>query len=390
MPAYGALFGAWVQSGPVWSRGGVSAVEAEIGRRFDIDHRFYAWRDVFPNADQYWDVANGRIPLVTWEPWTASLAEIASGADDALIRQRAEALRTFGGPIFLRFAHEMNGDWYPWDGYHNGKSDGAAAYVAAWRHVHDIFAAANASNVLWVWCPTATSVPDAGWNSWRRYYPGDAYVDWVCVDTYNRQATAWSDFARLVTPFYRDYARRKPIMIGEAGSVDDVSDQKARWIEDAAGELEHSFPDIAAFVWFDANTGSHDWRFDSSKASLAAYAAMASTRFFNTRAQALAAPRGLIWNLQVRASHPPASLPVSVTFRARSPLTATVTVRDGTGRVVRTIASRVHLAPGLASFAWNGTTSRGDRVGRGSFTLFVSVRAAGGRQDWALAPFLTG
>ena len=24
--------------------------------------------------------------------------------------------------------------------------------------------AANASNVLWVWCPTATSVPDAGWS----------------------------------------------------------------------------------------------------------------------------------------------------------------------------------------------------------------------------------
>ena len=57
-------------------------------------------------------------------------------------------------------------------------------------------------------------------------------------------------------------------MIGEAGSVDDVSDQKARWIEDAAGELEHSFPDVAAFVWFDANTGSHDWRLRLSKASL--------------------------------------------------------------------------------------------------------------------------
>jgi hypothetical protein len=281
------LFGAWASPNAVWSQAGLSGVEREIGRRFDIDHRFYAWPDSFPTGDQQWDVSNGRIPLVTWEPWTASLAEIASGADDALIKRRADALRRFGKPIFLRFAHEMNGDWYPWDGYHNndaGRVNGPALYIAAWRHLHDIFAAGNASNVIWVWCPTANSVPNDVWNTWRHYYPGDAYVDWVCLDTYNRQPTSWSSFARLIAPFYREYATRKPIMVGEAASVEGLTDgQKARWIADAAHALETSLPDIGAFLWFDANTGNHDWRFDSSKTSLLAYKAMASQRYFNTR-----------------------------------------------------------------------------------------------------------
>jgi beta-mannanase len=42
----------------------------------------------------------------------------------------------------------MNGDWYPWGKGINGNQLGQ--YVQAWRHVHDIFAAIHADNVLWV------------------------------------------------------------------------------------------------------------------------------------------------------------------------------------------------------------------------------------------------
>ena len=40
-------------------------------------------------------------------------------------------------PLYLRFAHEMNGGWFPWGVGTNG--NGPADYVAAWRHIHDIF-----------------------------------------------------------------------------------------------------------------------------------------------------------------------------------------------------------------------------------------------------------
>ena len=40
-------------------------------------------------------------------------------------------------PFFLRFDWEMNGFWFPWNEGVNGNKPGE--FVAAWRHVHDIF-----------------------------------------------------------------------------------------------------------------------------------------------------------------------------------------------------------------------------------------------------------
>ncbi len=68
----------------------------------------------------------GADPIVTWEPWrwlgdgaydrTAfAMADIASGVyDDHLYRWADELAAWGGGTVYLRFAHEPNGDWYPW------------------------------------------------------------------------------------------------------------------------------------------------------------------------------------------------------------------------------------------------------------------------------------
>ena len=45
----------------------------------------------------------------------------------------------WGHPFFLRFDWEMNGFWFPWSEGVNGNKPGE--FVAAWRHVHDIFTA---------------------------------------------------------------------------------------------------------------------------------------------------------------------------------------------------------------------------------------------------------
>ena len=74
-----------------------------------------------------------------------------AGRYDEYIREFAEEARAWGHPFFLRFNWEMNGDWFPWSEGVNGNPSGE--YVAAWRHVHDIFAAVGATNVTWVWCP---------------------------------------------------------------------------------------------------------------------------------------------------------------------------------------------------------------------------------------------
>ncbi len=124
--------------------------------------------------------AHGSVPMVTWLPtnWNGgdqssySLAAIAGGAQDSYLRGWAQQLHAYGKPILIRFAHEMNGTWYPqWSG-------DPAAYIAAWRHIHDLFVQNGATNVQWVWAPNIwyqVSLATDG----RAYYPGDGYVDWV-------------------------------------------------------------------------------------------------------------------------------------------------------------------------------------------------------------------
>ena len=53
------------------------------------------------------------------------------------ITRFATAIRDQSWPVAIRFAHEMNGNWYPWSESRSGNRPGD--YVQAWRHVHDIF-----------------------------------------------------------------------------------------------------------------------------------------------------------------------------------------------------------------------------------------------------------
>jgi hypothetical protein len=76
---------------------------------------------------------------------------VAAGAQDNYIRSWAAAAKSWGQPLFLRYAWEMNAPWFSWGSGANGTT--GADYVAAWRHVHDIFQSVGATNVKWVWCP---------------------------------------------------------------------------------------------------------------------------------------------------------------------------------------------------------------------------------------------
>jgi beta-mannanase len=224
--------------------------------------------------------ARGAVPVVTWEPWVAgrgvaqpaySLDRITAGDFDPYLRRWAEGLRAFGRPVMLRFAHEMNGNWYPWSEGVNG--NGPGDYVAAWRHVHDLVAAAGTGQVSWVWSPNVAydgSAPLAA------LYPGDRYVDWVGLDGYNwgasRPGKRWQSFETIFGPTLAEIAHitRKPLMLGEVASSE-VAGDKAAWIADFFAALRRH-PQIRAFVWFEHDKET-DWRIRSSEAARNAFAA---------------------------------------------------------------------------------------------------------------------
>jgi hypothetical protein len=294
VPSTGALFGAYVNtsSSDGWTEQEVSNREKLIGRRYDIDHH-YATFTVPSMTGVKWDVSNGRIPMISWGGTknfpSGGLHAIAAGKYDSTVRQWASALKSLGSKVLLRPWWEMNGNWNPWDGAHNGGSaSGPATYISAWRHIHNVIVAAGATNVVWVWCPNGYDWPwstsTTNWNHWTHYYPGDSYVDWVGIDSYNRSTSDWKSFKQLMSGVYRDYASRKPIMVAETSSVGGSS-AKAQWIYDAANAMKNSFPSIAAFVWWDSvspKTGI-DWRITTSTGSLSAYRTVANYSYFRTR-----------------------------------------------------------------------------------------------------------
>jgi beta-mannanase len=205
------------------------------------------------------------------------LSAIANGAYDAYVRRWASQIKAWGKPLMLRFAHEMNGNWYPWAEGVNGNA--AGQYVAAYRRVVGTFRAAGVTNVTWVWSPNVAfpgSVPIA------RLFPGAAYVDWTGLDGYNwgtAAASGWQSFEQVFGASITQVRAlsAKPLMLAEIGSAEQGGD-KAAWITDFFARLA-ARPEVRGFVWFNHDKEA-DWRVQSSDASRIAYAkAVAASRY---------------------------------------------------------------------------------------------------------------
>jgi hypothetical protein len=283
---------------------GGAELEGQIGRKFSIQLYYHPWGDGFGTIFEE-AARSGRIMLATWEfrqslsgvkdPYALKpLQSIVDGKHDRYLQDFARDAKAFGRPLFLRWGHEMNGDWYQWSGSKNNgakldtfgdpaKPDGPELFVAAYRHIHDVFQQEGASNVLWVWCPNVvmTGTLRAAWNDIANYYPGEKYVDWLCVDGYNwgtsQDWSSWQTFDEVFRPTYDQLHAidpRKPIMIGETASTETGGD-KAAWITDAFSRLTAAYPQIRALTWFNVNKET-DWRVDSSPESLEALRAAVS------------------------------------------------------------------------------------------------------------------
>ena len=274
-PATGALLGLY------YGDANISATAQKLGRTPPLHLTYYAWKDDWTRANTTDDLRNGRIPFVNWELFGAKLDDIIAGKDDAMIQQRAASAKALGQKFFLDFGAEMNGEWSPWSGAANGGS--ASKWVAAYRHVHDLFVAAGATNAIWAFCPNVTSVPDEAWNQTLEYYPGDDYVDWTCVDGYNwgksEAGSSWQSFREVFKDIYATLAtKRKPILIGEMASAE-LGGDKAAWIAQIVPSLKSDFPLIKGLIWFDVNKET-DWRISSSPTSEAAFKTMANDPWF--------------------------------------------------------------------------------------------------------------
>lgn len=266
----------------------VNAFEQTAHAHAGIVMWFADWQHAQLRVAQLRAVARrGSIPEISWEPWDYTLglrhaqprytlASIIAGDHDAYIRAWARTSHAYGGPVLLRFAQEMNGDWYPWSEGTNGNQKGQ--FVTAWRHVHDIFVSEGATNVKWVWSPVARF----GLPLNTSEYPGNGYVDYLGLSGFNGGTalswTGWHSFSSLfdtsLTTLHR-LAPMKPIQISEVGSAEAGGD-KASWIDAMFADLR-SQPQVTSVVWFNLRKQT-DWEIGSSRAAGAAFAAAAGRR----------------------------------------------------------------------------------------------------------------
>jgi hypothetical protein len=220
------------------------------------------------------------VPMVSWEPKRRPLREIASGRFDPYIRTSARDARRFGRPILVRFAHEMNGDWYSWGSHVNSPR----TFVRAWRRIVRIFRAEGAGNARFVWSPNADDGPRQQ-RLIRRLYPGDAWVDWVGLSGFSWGGPwDWEPARDIFRDTYRTVARMtdRPLMIAET-ATGELGGSKARWIASTFGSDLPSMPRVRAVVWFNGRERWASWSVYSSRASLRAYrSAVASPRYSGT------------------------------------------------------------------------------------------------------------
>jgi len=224
-------------------------------------------KSLFNNMLRSWN-EKYHVPLITWMPyayrnWTAPNPNdiISSGGYDDYINNFAKKLKVFlSGPdgffgngddrrAYVRFAHQMNGNWFPWSPScswsceQTGQSirQTSDSFVNMWQHVVNVLENVgihNATRLQMVWSVNNINFQDP----LTKFYPGDTYVDWIGVDGYNFGDTlpshGWEPAATVFKDvFYngRKVSSQKPLAVTEFGTVTSPKEttDKVKWIDDS-------------------------------------------------------------------------------------------------------------------------------------------------------------
>lgn len=278
-----------------WKMDQVRAMEAWQGKTHAVVNLFTDWCNRSKTLDNLFNQqlpnvwANGNVPVVTWEPYLCSsaatpadvLGRAARGEYDAYLRAWADRMKAFvSGPdrtlgtaddrrAYIRLAHEMNGNWYPWGAAVGGNS--AHAYVVMWQRVRTIFwqTGLDSNTLQWIW---AVNHEDVGAARAEDAYPGPEYIDWIGIDGYNWGASqSWSAWSRPDQVFGPMVARLReltrgqprPLALTETASSSSMPGRvdvaaKSQWITQFFSYATSTDTAARMVVWFNEDKEA-DW-----------------------------------------------------------------------------------------------------------------------------------
>ncbi len=288
-PAEGLYIGAFVEYDAAIGPRNVQKFNQLTGKQHAVYFTYHKYGSAFPiNWANQVKAAGGAIQLAL-EPGNG----LATVKDDEYLRQFARDCKAFGAPIFLRYAAEMNGSWVRWHG-------NPGQYIEKFRLISRVMQE-EAPNVAMVWTPNSNPQ-----NQIDRYYPGDAWVDWVGVNMYSvrffngdvKQPADHVNPLDLLDYVYKTYATRKPIMVAEfaathfsaAGKLDTTqfSINKMNMLYHG---VKMKYPRVKSINWFSVNTINrnenpgrklNNFSLSENAKTLVAYKAMIQDRYFLT------------------------------------------------------------------------------------------------------------
>ena len=287
VPAHGAYTGAYINFGDAEDDVSLEAIEEfeqEAGKHQAIVAFSSFWGEQrFPAEAMRMIKAHGSVPLVFWSPWDRpyeeeqieahgtdkfSLVNILAGQWDAYIDQWADGAKAQGIPIFVSLCNEMNGDWFPWSAKYYGAgtpiagSDppqfvGPEYFKRAYRYIVDRVRARGATNILWIFHVNNFSEPYEVWNTFKQFYPGRDYVDWLGMSVYGQlypDEKKWNLFEDMIHKPYDELCKLdpdKPVMVTEWGAGEfPAQGDKGAWIKDAFARMEQQYPRVHAAVYW--------------------------------------------------------------------------------------------------------------------------------------------
>jgi beta-mannanase len=211
--------------------------------------------------------------FVNIEP-DVSWARVADGSRDSDIRRWAHAL-TRKQIVLVSFSHEPMAK-------QNAHLGTAQSFIAAFRHVEQVFASVGARNVEWVWNVTSDSfrVPSSSSKYGSKWYPGDAYVDDVAGEAYNKAGCGQSEksFADKISDIFR-FARQHDKRMVVAEFAANKYSGRADWLRAASRFITAHRSDFRGAFYYQSTThhaGGCRWALDS-RAEYAALEAMAQS-----------------------------------------------------------------------------------------------------------------
>jgi serine/threonine protein kinase len=220
-PSPTSYLGTYVTGQPAWQP--VARFADAIGAHPDLAGYVSRWAEPFPTSFARADHRHGATPLVQLEPTPAVVRGIIAGDYNAYLRDYATSVRNFGSAVVVGFGHDMNDPGHSWAHSHVRP----ATFIAAWRHIVDLFRGQGADNVSWLW----TVPPGRAGTRLTAWWPGARYVTWVGVDgSYSRPSDTFATVFGQAIHQMRRFTTR-PILLsvslarpfsGQAAAIDDL------------------------------------------------------------------------------------------------------------------------------------------------------------------------